>query len=251
MKQPIITRDLERKAIYTDILIAPEDDRIYIRAMGSGEYTYEFNPFVDWSGCIFLWGDGDIDRTPYHTYTASPEPRIIEVRGEVSFHGCIFDRKHTVAAESIGKNLLNLDHLFDGCDNLTYISSILFRYKREEDQEDLSYAFRNCKSLRGIPEDLFDGFDKARFFKSTFEGCESLGSIPADLFKPTISAEDFSRTFAGCKRLKSVPEDLFSKCEKARLFDETFAYCSRLKHIPEHMFPSGAHMKPSNLTLSR
>lgn len=249
MKQPIITRDLERKAIYTDIVL--RDDRIYISTMGSGEYTYEFNPFVDWSGCVFLWGDGAIDKTPYHTFSASSQPLEIEIRGKVSFHGCIFDRKHTVAALSSGKNLLNIDHLFDGCENLEYISPSFFLYTHKEDQEDLSYAFRNCKSLWGIPEDLFDGFDKARFFKSTFEGCESLGSIPADLFKPTISAEDFSRTFAGCKGLKSVPEDLFSKCEKARLFDETFAHCSRLEHIPEQMFPSGVHMKPSDLTLSR
>lgn len=217
--------------------------------MGSGNFIYEFNPFVDWSNCFFDWGDGTKGNTPYHAYSASSKSRNITIEGKVSFHGCIFDRKYTYGAVNVGTNILNLDHLFDGCENLAYISPALFHYK--EDEEDLSYAFRNCKSLRSIPEGLFDGLDKVRFFKSTFEGCESLGSIPTELFKPTIAAEDFSRTFAGCKGLKSVPEDLFSKCEKARLFDETFAHCSRLEHIPEQMFPSGVHMKPSDLTLSR
>lgn len=79
MKQPVITRDLERKAIYTDILYDPEWTYLEISRDGYAvHYLNLHNPV------IVDWGDGTIDQEMSHEYDGNaPERVIVRLKGNI------------------------------------------------------------------------------------------------------------------------------------------------------------------------
>lgn len=79
MKQPIITRDLERKAIYTDILYDPEWTYLEISRDGYAVHYLNLHDPV-----IVDWGDGVIDRETSHEYDENtPERVIVRLKGNI------------------------------------------------------------------------------------------------------------------------------------------------------------------------
>ena len=82
MKQPVITRDLERKAIYTDIMCDPEWTYLEFDAYRS------YSKYVDFhlsSPVIIDWGDGTIDDKSTHYYDGRPNQSqlIVRIKGDI------------------------------------------------------------------------------------------------------------------------------------------------------------------------
>lgn len=85
MKQPIITRDLERKAIYTDIIYDPEwtyvevtienyYDNIYTIHTGECKYKY-----------IVDWGDGCIEKSKRSHKYKEPGTYTLRIKGYITY----------------------------------------------------------------------------------------------------------------------------------------------------------------------
>lgn len=102
MKQPVITRDLERKAIYTDIMCDPEWTYVEVEIKESSNRTYTIHT----SGCkykyIVDWGDGCIEKSKRSHEYKEPGTYTLRIKGDiicgdVCDHG-IFDEKLTTKA---------------------------------------------------------------------------------------------------------------------------------------------------------
>ena len=99
MKQPIITRDLERKAIYTDILYDPE--WTYVEAYISEAYVssetyfiYSLNAHDCDNDFVIDWGDGCIEKNMIsHTYEQAGM-YTIRLKGSIMYKGNIDPQLH-------------------------------------------------------------------------------------------------------------------------------------------------------------
>lgn len=63
MKQPIITRDLERKAVYSDILYDPEWTYVEVEIGENDQEDYIINTYKCEYKFIVDWGDGCIEKS--------------------------------------------------------------------------------------------------------------------------------------------------------------------------------------------
>ena len=76
-------------------------------------------------------------------------------------------------------------------------------------------TFKQCRSLRYIPVNLFKGVTgvRANLFRETFDRCDSLEYIPTGLFDDIIGpGKDsmFRSTFNLCLNLRGIPDGLFA-----------------------------------------
>ena len=97
-------------------------------------------------------------------------------------------------------------------------------------------AFRNCKNIRSIPENLFNECRNVKNFNFTFDGCTGITSIPENLFKYNTEAESFVNTFNGCTGIINIPESIFKHNTKVQQFHYTFSRCTGITSIPENLF---------------
>lgn len=97
--------------------------------------------------------------------------------------------------------------------------------------EDLSCAFKECRSLTGpIPEGLLSGRSSLRDLSEVFSWCTSLaGPIPEGLLSGCSSLEDLSGAFEVCTSLAGpIPGDLLSGCPSLGDLSYAFAGCTSL-----------------------
>ena len=103
-------------------------------------------------------------------------------------------------------------------------------------------AFRNCKNIRSIPENLFNECRNIKNFNFTFDGCTGITSIPENLFKYNTEAESFVNTFDGCTGIINIPEKIIEVVKRAKenggIVDEVFQGCtsaSNYNSLPAYM----------------
>lgn len=103
MKQPIITSDLERKAIYTDILYDPE--WTYVEVEIKEPCWYRISVPCSESDFVVDWGDGNIEKNARsHTYKKLGL-YTLRIKGHITYNGHftelmhgLFDERYTVSA---------------------------------------------------------------------------------------------------------------------------------------------------------
>lgn len=153
-------------------------------------------------------------------------------------------------------NFKSLDGSFMDCINLISIPAGI------PNVENYKATFIRCTGLTSLPDGLFAGCYKAKYFANTFSGCTNLRTIPKKLFADCWAMEDFKGTFSNtglfvipegifknchnvkrffltftnCRQLKEIPEDLFADCENAEMFLSTFSGCTELSSIPRGLF---------------
>ena len=106
MKQPIITRDLERKAIYSDIIYDPEWTYVEAYVSSKTYLIYSLNANDCDNDFVVDWGDGTIEKNMIsHTYEQEGM-YTIRLKGSIMYKGNIdpklnrglFDERCTVNA---------------------------------------------------------------------------------------------------------------------------------------------------------
>ena len=87
MKQPIITRDLERKSIYTNILYDPEWTYVEVTIEKYHSHIYTIHT----GGCkykyIVDWGDGCIEKSKRSHVYKNEGSHILRIKGHITFTG--------------------------------------------------------------------------------------------------------------------------------------------------------------------
>jgi len=94
---------------------------------------------------------------------------------------------------------------------------------------DISYAFRNCSSLKSIDLTYFD-ISQVSTMSGLFFGCSSIESI--HLNKYMINASDMKDLFNGCSSLKNVSLSV----AKTLTAERVFKGCDSLKYIDLSQF---------------
>ena len=90
MKQPIITRDLERKAIYTDILYDPEWLYISInlgRAIFTRGVRFDLNLKDTRRDFVIDWGDGNIEKNVASHWYDKGGTYTVRIKGYIYYVG--------------------------------------------------------------------------------------------------------------------------------------------------------------------
>ena len=87
MKQPIITRDLERKAIYSDIIYDPEWLYVEITIEKELYLSYSINVYECDYDIIVDWGDGNIEKNVTEHQYDKFGTYIIRIKGEIIYNG--------------------------------------------------------------------------------------------------------------------------------------------------------------------
>lgn len=153
MKQPIITRDLERKSIYTDLIYDPDWTYVEVNVK-----NYKFHTLNISSPVIVDWGDGTIDKKTSHMYGwhIDRDRVIVRVKGDIKpeiKRQSVFNPITTTKVLQIGKHITSCVGMFNGCRDLVEVSPNIFQHATQV--TDCSYMFSNCKNLKSIDGPLF------------------------------------------------------------------------------------------------
>ena len=132
MKQPIIPRDIERKAIYSDIVYDPE--WTYLESWVVEDLRYDF---IAHSPVIVDWGDGTINQETEHIYEGHSRRVIIRIKGDLK--GSRLDDLGITKILQIGKYVTSCCGMFVGC-VISDIDPNIFRYATQV--TDCSHMFR-------------------------------------------------------------------------------------------------------------
>ena len=90
MRQPIITRDIERKAIYTDIVYDPEWLYISIdvrRGSSDKGGSFGINRKDTRGDYVIDWGDGSIEKNIPNHYYAKGGIYTVRIKGYINYVG--------------------------------------------------------------------------------------------------------------------------------------------------------------------
>ena len=103
MKQPIITRDLERKAIYSDIVYDPEWTYVEVTVEKYHSHTYTIHTGECKYKYIVDWGDGCIEKSKRSHLYNNEGTYILRIKGHITFTGYranhgVFDEELTTKA---------------------------------------------------------------------------------------------------------------------------------------------------------
>ncbi len=108
--------------------------------------------------------------------------------------------------------------------------------------EDMSSAFKGCRSLEELAAPGPDTFAGVRSFQGAFNGT-SLISLPSNLFESAGGISELNETFKGCTYLESLPEGLLSPLAGLERMVSTFAGCKSLTSIPASFFDSNLSLR--------
>ena len=214
MKQPVITRDLERKAIYTDIIYDPEWTYVEVCIENTSSYTKSYTLDLHYCKCDFVvdWGDGTIEKNSADHRYKKPGTYTLRLKGQITFtggkrdeHG-LFDKSLTTKALQYGRGFDTNLGMFCGCIKLDEIDP---------------HFFANKSDLTSV--------------KDMFRGCDKLQHIPDGLFDPLINLSDVSGVFLGCGNITTIPERMFAKCKHIRNADNMLTRVSVHK-LPDDLF---------------
>lgn len=128
----------------------------------------------------------------------------------------------------------NFSFLFIHCSSLRKIHPKLFSSNKHSIS--FSYCFYGCSKLEELHNEMFKGCSTVLSYAFCFFGCYELKTIPSNLFKDSFKAQGFRGVFKDCLGLRSIPENLFSGSCSAELFSEAFQNCISLQSIPERLF---------------
>ena len=120
MKQPIITRDLERKAIYTNIIYDPEWTYVEVNVEDYKPHTLNIA-----SPVVVDWGDGTINKETEHIYEGHSRRVIIRIKGDLK-GSQLYDLGITKILQ-IGKYVTSCSGMFVGC-VISDVDPNIFRY---------------------------------------------------------------------------------------------------------------------------
>lgn len=237
MKQPIITRDIERKAIYSDIIYDPEwtyvevtitePDCLYSLYVGDCDYDI-----------VIDWGDGNIEKDVTHHVYKLQGIYTIRIKGEISCFQSdeeygLFNNGFPIKAISYGTKFNANFSLFKSCSSLYEISPSFF--VQRQDLTDLHSMFEQCRSLQDIPEGLFDPLVNLTNVSRMFYGCHKLSKLPKRMFSKCTRITQANCLFALCGGLCDVPEDLFDNLDELQSLNATF-FGSGVKQIWKQWF---------------
>ena len=125
MKQPIITRDLERKAIYSDIIYDPEWLYVEVTIKEETGLYYSLHLYDCTYDIIVDWGDGCIEKSKRSHKYKKPGLYTLRIKGHVTYSGHftelmhgLFDERYTVSALQYGTDFNTNMGMFYGCNKL-------------------------------------------------------------------------------------------------------------------------------------
>lgn len=155
------------------------------------------------------WNKNEVDKI-ITTYNGDLSKTTFEFFGITNI-GNIFDNNQNIKStprkfigDSVTSVTDDIDSLFEGCKNLTYISPELFL--ECPNMINFYSAFLET-GISDIPQDLFKNCSKAESFRWCFQDCKNLTSIPQNLFSNCPNVNNFSYCFDGCTNITSaVPE---------------------------------------------
>ena len=238
MKQPIITRDLERKAIYSDIIYDPEWLYVEITIEKESHLLYS----IDTSYCdydiIVDWGDGCIEKnTTAHKYNRLGT-YIIRIKGKIICNGgrssvlSLFGSEVKTKALLYGTKFNTNLPIFCGCRCLTEVEPNFFIHR--SDLTNISYMFWKCELLTKIPDGLFDPLTNLTNVSKMFNCCYGIDYIPEKMFAkcPHIRRVDYM--LSGIK-LHKIPDDILDGLDELVSAEGLFYYSS-LRNIPCGLF---------------
>ena len=250
MKQPVITRDLERKAIYTDILYDPEWTYVEIFIYPDDRFKqYGIKTPSTSSDYVIDWGDGCIQKnTPYHFYEMSGN-YIVRIKGYVYIEDPELDDQDieyglfkigAIKAIQYGTKFDTNIPLFSKSYGLEEINPTFF--VNRPDLTDISAMFYQCYKLKAIPEGLLDPLTNLQKADHAFDGCKEITEIPKGLFDKNTKLTNIGSIFEGCEGITTIPKSLFDKNTKLTNVDRAFALCSKLNNVKSGLFDSAVQL---------
>lgn len=231
----IVVNDVEYKA-GTKFIGYTKDNNLFCITTGNSELFLEQNvgKYIEINLQIEqVKADPDKHYYPfdYHNWKKSEVEQIItKYNGDLSkttFEffsitniGNIFDHNQNIKStpkkfisDSVTSVTDDIDSLFEGCKNLTYISPELFL--ECPNMIDFYSAFLET-SISDIPQDLFKNCLKAENFRWCFQDCKNLTSIPQNLFSNCPNVNNFSYCFEGCSGITSAVPELWKTHPNAK-----------------------------------
>ena len=245
MKQPIITRDIERKAIYTDILYDPEWTYVEIFIDPNSEYGTRYSLSTTGCSCDYVvdWGDGCIEKNiRTHRYETGGT-YTVRVKGSIYSNATFSETqkikrglfgRSTIKALQYGSKFETDMSLFWNSKDLEEIDPTFFANR--PDLTDLSYMFSSCKKLKAIPEGLFDPLTNLSKIDHLFTECTEITTIPKGLFDKNAKLTNVDWAFASCIKLSSIESSLFDSATELISATHTFYDCQALETIPDRLF---------------
>jgi hypothetical protein len=192
---------------------------ILYRARGNGQDGLIIsNNNGNTNRCTIDWGDNTQEGCPgscgggggcnvAHTYSVTNKDYHIKIRGS-SFTGFKFSlnynfAKGVIKVYSMGKwGMTELWNLFQGCENLNYISPNAFMYLNRVGR--FNSAFQGATSLTSIPSGLFRNNTNVNTFENAFYGatnlkCSDIEAAAKNWPRWNASGVNMSNATKGCK----------------------------------------------------
>lgn len=199
MKQPIITRNLERKAVYSDLIYDPEWFHFSIEVDAYDEEMRKISVCV-WDcdyDFVIDWGDGNIEKNgTSHKYIKNGI-YIIRIKGYIYYTEGSYRSAAIVTPSNMVREAILYGHGFN---------------------TDLP-VFRGCSLLEKIHPNFFQYRSDLTSLRYFFDGCTSLTEIPQGLLDPLVNLKDVTGLFQEIEPGNdidhvsiTIPEELFSKC---------------------------------------
>ena len=146
------------------------------------------------------------------------------------FQGC--EELEEVPENIFAKNtkVKKFGSCFSGCIKLKTIPSKLFYYNTQV--TDFYQVFNNCVELEEIPENTFNITSEC-YMLGAFRGCKNLKKVTNEVFavKPTFN--NMGWLFDGCTSLEEIG-DYFRISEGVTSIEAIFSGCTNLSSIPEN-----------------
>lgn len=135
--------------------------------------------------------------------------------------------------QSSSQQVTSFAKFFMNCKSLRSLPNDLFDNCKQVTS--FSLCFWDCQSLQSLPYGLFYNFNRVTDFSGCFHGCTSLGIIPYNIFDGCDQATNFDHCFMECG-IVAIPSDLFQSCRQATIFRECFKSCKKLESVSDYLF---------------
>lgn len=134
---------------------------------------------------------------------------------------------------------VDMSKVFFGCEKLTSIPADIFDPVADKATK-FADTFRQCTSLKSIPEGFCNACTKVTSITNLFYGCTALEKIPSEMFRGSAAKlATCSFVFQGCTSLTEVPDGLFSFITARNAnFGNCFNSCTGLKKVGAEVFPA-------------
>jgi hypothetical protein len=203
------------------------------------------------SGFIIDWGDGA--ESPQsgnvnsyvnysHTYSGLADIREVRIKNcsGVDYIYSSSNQYSLYAYWSIGDSLLS-NISCDALYGLRAIGGDLF--KNDIHRSSFVNCFRNCKQLRGVPENIFDGLLDVVSLENLFSTCSLLENVPENIFSGLTKVTSVKSLFYYCNKLKEIKKNIFAPLVSLEDAQYAFYTCVSLQEIPADLFKYNTKLK--------